>query len=298
METQLVKNSIKKNVNNENTKSKSIISSKLESSKSDLKEEQSEYNKLFDAKIYIPTLKANKEEIEFLSTLIINELEKKESQNIYADIINLLCTRFESYVGLFAKLWNQCKALLIERLILIELFKQLKIPLEIVTHFLNYGCESVETLFHISIPELEKIQKWNNVVWLPGHTFRLKIVFSRIHDYVQLFLKKNEDYIRKLKNVQLKNMKKTKLTHRLILPKENRKMVNENKIISFSNKIPLRVLSQNFELFPNQYTQPRTYINNRLIHQHINFPNQIPCLSNHMQDSKNQWKNKLFKNIF
>lgn len=179
-----------------------------------------QYEDLFDSKKYLPTLKASKEELHFFIEVLRNHLEKSNAQNIYVEMMNFLCSNFASYIGTFATVWNECKVLLCEKILLIEFFKQLKINMEILNHFFNSGYDSVETFLTITHVNLVEIQMINKVIWLPGHAFRLKQIFSKIKEYMDLFFQKNADYIEKLRKVIIKHRKKTKITDRLILTEE------------------------------------------------------------------------------
>lgn len=178
------------------------------------------YEDLFNSKQYIPHLKASKEDLECFFKLVLNHLETQQTENIYIEIMNFLCANFTPYIGIFGVLWNECKVLLCEKLILIEFFKQLKINIEILNHFFNCGYDSVETFLTITPMNLIEIQKTNNVFWLPGHAFRLKMIFSKIKDYMDIFFEKNADYIKNMKKVILKHRRKIKLTDRLVLRKD------------------------------------------------------------------------------
>lgn len=183
------------------------------------------YEDSFNSKIYVRSLKANKKELDYFFEILFNHLIAKKTENVYVEMINYLCTNFASYIGIFAKMWNECKVLLCERIILMEFFKQLKINVEILNHFFNCGYDSMETLLTITPLDLVAIQKHNNVTWLPGHAYRLRMVFSKIKDYVDLFFEKNADYIKKIRTVVLKHRKKTKLTDSLVLTENDKKTV-------------------------------------------------------------------------
>ncbi|SOV24011.1 conserved Plasmodium protein, unknown function [Plasmodium sp. DRC-Itaito] len=177
------------------------------------KNEQNYYNHFFNSKKYIPTLKANKNELKYFFHIIKNMMKKNihNNDNIYILLMNFLCKNFPSYIGLFAHLWFECKILLAEKLIIVEFFRQLKINSEIIYHFFNSGYDSFETLLSITPHDLIKIQNFNNVIWIPGHSFRLKMIFSNIKNYFKIFIQQNDDYIQKIKNyiIQKRN-KKTK----------------------------------------------------------------------------------------
>ncbi|CRG97103.1 conserved Plasmodium protein, unknown function [Plasmodium gallinaceum] len=222
------KNNEKSNIlrkHNKSEKHEKIFCGNLKDIKIDcdnFKNEKDNYNNFFDSKIYLPELRASKEELKYFFKIICIMLEKNKKENIYVNLMNFLCKNFSIYIGLFANLWFQCKILLAEKLILIEFFKQLKINSEIINHFFNYGYDSFETILSITPQDLIKIQKFNNVTWIPGHAFRIKIIFSKINDYFKCFYEKNEDYIKEMKKFILHNRRKTKLTNQLILTQEKK----------------------------------------------------------------------------
>ncbi|SPJ11663.1 conserved Plasmodium protein, unknown function [Plasmodium sp. DRC-Itaito] len=190
------------------------------------KNEQNHYNNFFNSKKYIPTLKANKKELKYFFDIIKNMIKKNmnNNDNIYILVMNFLCKNFPSYIGLFAHLWFECKILLAEKLIIVEFFRQIKISSEIIYHFFNCGYDSFETLLSITPHDLINIQNFNNVTWIPGHSFRLKMIFSNIKDYFKIFIQQNDDYIKKIKNYIIqKRKKKTKL-------------INKSKFIHHDNK--------------------------------------------------------------
>ncbi|SBS88960.1 hypothetical protein POVCU2_0051470 [Plasmodium ovale curtisi] len=211
------------------------------------------YEHFFTSKMYLPGLKANKDELHFFFKIVRSKLERSNNDNVYISLMNLLCRNFPSYIGLFAHLWFQCKVLLAEKLILIEFFRQLKINSEIINHFFNYGYDSFETLLCITPHDLIKVQNFNNVTWVPGHIFRIKMIFSKIHDYVKSFIEKNEDYIKKMKIFILEKRKKTELTSYLspITQKYSKK---KKKNYTSLNSIEL----DNFNTIMNQ---PNTSLN-------------------------------------
>ncbi|ANQ11188.1 Uncharacterized protein PCOAH_00051950 [Plasmodium coatneyi] len=184
------------------------------------RDEREKYNELFEAKMYLPPLRASKRELNFFFKILSNAMEKNNKSNIYISLMNILCKNFPSYIGLFAHLWFQCKVLLAEKLILIEFFRQLKINSEIINHFFNYGYDSFETILSITPQDLKNIQEFNKVTWLPGHTFRLKMIFSQIEKYFKLFIQQNDDYVQKIKKFILNKRKKTELTLQLSLERQ------------------------------------------------------------------------------
>ncbi|GAW83840.1 hypothetical protein, conserved [Plasmodium gonderi] len=201
----------------------------------DMHEEKETYNEFFESKLYIPSLRANKRELDFFFKILKKAMEKNSKYNIYINLMNILCKNFPSYIGLFAKLWFQCKVLLAEKLILIEFFRQLKINSEIINHFFNYGYDSFETILSITPEDLIKIQKFNNVTWVPGHAFKLKIIFSQIEEYFKLFIRQNDDYVRKIKKIILNKRKKTELTVQLSLEQQKNSVEErENIYYTFS----------------------------------------------------------------
>ncbi|SOV79549.1 conserved Plasmodium protein, unknown function [Plasmodium sp. gorilla clade G3] len=190
------------------------------------KTEQNYYNNFFNSKKYIPTLKANKNELKYFFHIIKNMMKKNihNNDNIYILLMNFLCKNFPSYIGLFAHLWFECKILLAEKLIIVEFFRQLKINSEIIYHFFNCGYDSFETLLSITPHDLINIQNFNNVTWIPGHSFRLKMIFSNIKDYFKIFIQQNDDYIKKIKNYIIQKRKK------------KTKYINNSKFIQHDNK--------------------------------------------------------------
>lgn len=184
------------------------------------RDEREKYNEFFEAKMYLPPLRASKRELKFFFKILSKEMRKYNKSNIYITLMNILCRNFPSYIGLFAHLWFQCKVLLAEKLILIEFFRQLKINSEIIDHFFNYGYDSFETILSMTPHELTKIQEFNKVTWLPGHTFRLKMIFSQIEKYFNLFIQQNDDYVQKIKKFILRKRKKTEMTVQLSLERQ------------------------------------------------------------------------------
>lgn len=231
-----------------------------------------QYEDSFDSKKYLPTLKASKEELHFFMEMLRNHLEKSNTQNIYMELMNFLCSNFASYIGTFAVVWNECKVLLCEKILLIEFFKQLKINMEILNHFFNCGYDSVETFLTITQVNLVEIQMNNKVIWLPGHAFRLKQIFSKIKEYMDLFFQKNADYIQKLRKVILKHRKKTKITERLILTEEKNN-INKN-------------LPQTYNTLFNPVTPTHIVVNPKYISNPLPFEKQ-PYIDTYTYNQKN-----------
>ncbi|CAI7723812.1 conserved Plasmodium protein, unknown function [Plasmodium vivax] len=184
------------------------------------RDEREKYNEFFEAKMYLPPLRASKRELNFFFKILSNAMEKNNKSNIYISLMDILCKNFPSYIGLFAHLWFQCKVLLAEKLILIEFFRQLKINSEIINHFFNYGYDSFETILSITPQDLANVQEFNKVTWLPGHTFRLKMIFSQIEKYFNLFIQQNDDYVQKIKKFILSKRRRTELTLQLSLERQ------------------------------------------------------------------------------
>ncbi|GAB69293.1 hypothetical protein PCYB_147210 [Plasmodium cynomolgi strain B] len=205
------------------------------------RDEREKYNEFFEAKMYLPPLRASKRELNFFFKILSNAMEKNNKSNIYISLMNILCKNFPSYIGLFAHMWLQCKVLLAEKLILIEFFRQLKINSEIINHFFNYGYDSFETILSITPQELTNIQEFNKVTWLPGHTFRLKMIFSQIEKYFNLFIQQNDDYVQKIKKFILSKRKKTELTMQLSLERQQNDR-GEYRTAHLSNMLYLSAL--------------------------------------------------------
>ncbi|KJP87607.1 hypothetical protein AK88_02775 [Plasmodium fragile] len=252
------------------------------------RDEREKYNEFFEAKIYLPPLRASKRELNFFFKILSNAIEKNNTSNIYISLMNILCKNFPSYIGLFAHLWFQCKVLLAEKLILIEFFRQLKINSEIINHFFNYGCDAFETILSITPQELTNIQEFNKVTWLPGHTFRLKMIFSQVDKYFNLFMQQNDDYVQKIKKFILSKRKKTELTVQLSLDQQQndrgkcsmyrphvgnninpqllRDGSQDNNIFTYQPYVSQSLRSRNFSY---NYTPDNSLYANRILALHV-----------------------------
>ncbi|CRH02893.1 conserved Plasmodium protein, unknown function [Plasmodium relictum] len=264
---------------NKNKKNESIYCDNIKVIRIDcenLENAKDDYNSFFDSKIYLPELRANKEELKYFFKIILNTIGENKKENIYFNLMSFLCKNFSSYIGLFANLWFQCKILLAEKLILIEFFKQLKINSEIINHFFNYGYDSFETILSITGQDLIKIQKFNNVTWIPGHAFRIKIVFSRINDYFKCFFEKNEDYVKQIKKFILHNRRKTKLTSQLILPQEEK---NKKEKIDTSSCVLTKknVIVKNYEPYNSLNLKRKNSIYNNPLYLNTPFLKYYKC---------------------
>ncbi|GAW81452.1 stripes inner membrane complex protein [Plasmodium gonderi] len=131
---------------------------------------------------------------------IAQEIDERKPSNVIHFIVDFLCKHYPQHLHGFEAIWNGDPDLEQERILVVEFFKQQKIPVEISVHFVNAGFDTIETLCTLSTNALDDVEKFNNTRWLPGHKVRLQQTFNDITNRVRIFKEQRDALIKSLKH--------------------------------------------------------------------------------------------------
>ncbi|VWU51030.1 stripes inner membrane complex protein, putative [Hepatocystis sp. ex Piliocolobus tephrosceles] len=130
--------------------------------------------------------------VQQLLARIAQEIDQKKPANVIHFIIDFLCKHYPEHLNGFSAIWNGDPDLKNERIQVVEFFKYQKIPVEIATHFINAGFDTIDTLCTLSTNSLDDVEKFNSTKWLPGHKVRLQQTFNDVTNRVKDFKEKKE----------------------------------------------------------------------------------------------------------
>ncbi|KJP88871.1 hypothetical protein AK88_01561 [Plasmodium fragile] len=150
---------------------------------------------------------------------IAQEIDERKPSNVIHFIVDFLCKHYPEHLHGFEAIWNGDPDLEQERILVVEFFKQQKLPVEISVHFVNAGFDTVETLCTLSTNALDDIEKFNNTRWLPGHKVRLQQTFNDITNRVRIFKEQRDNLIKTLKHRFVGSASTPRLLNSVVLPK-------------------------------------------------------------------------------
>ncbi|SBT74099.1 stripes inner membrane complex protein, putative [Plasmodium ovale] len=170
-------------------------------------------------KISVYTKRSN---VQQLLARIAQEIDERKPSNVIHFIVDFLCKHYPEHLHGFEAVWNGDPDLEQERILVVEFFKNQKLPVEISVHFINAGFDTVDTLCTLSTNSLDDVEKFNSTRWLPGHKVRLQQTFNDITNRVRSF-KEERDVL--IKSLNKRFINTSPLLNSVVVPKTVNPMI-------------------------------------------------------------------------
>ncbi|CEL93941.1 unnamed protein product [Vitrella brassicaformis CCMP3155] len=122
-----------------------------------------------------------------------------EEVNVPREVVDFLCEYYPEHLHGWANIWLGQRDLMQERQLVGEFFQHYKVGEGVAEQFVKAGFDTLETLVTMTPEQLDLIEEYNQLSWLPGHKVRLENMFTDIDAKVRSFRKDREILARRIR---------------------------------------------------------------------------------------------------